>query len=95
MVGNCLGCGRGRERFTSILRWNKPCSAVNLAAILLLELRPKSGYQMAGGRLHLSQIFAPMPNRHSAWRICAHRQLEPIHLMDVIEDFVADPCSWP
>ena len=28
-------------------------------------------------------------------QLCTQGQLEPIHLMDVIEDFVADPCSWP
>ena len=28
-------------------------------------------------------------------QLCTQWQLEPIHLMDVIEDFVADPCSWP
>ena len=70
MVGKLFGLWKGAE---NDLRWNKPCSAVNLAAILLLELRPKSGYRMVGGRLHLSQIFAPIPNRHSAWRSCAHR----------------------
>lgn len=28
-------------------------------------------------------------------QLCTQGQLEPIHLMDVIEDFVADPYSWP
>ena len=28
-------------------------------------------------------------------QLCTQGQLEPIHLMDVIEDFVADPRSWP
>ena len=36
---------------------------------------------------------APDPQRLA--QLCTQVQLEPIHVMDVIEDFVADPCSWP
>lgn len=71
--GNCLGCGRGPRTIYQYLAVEQTLFSCELGRYTAFGIAAQSGYRMVGGRLHLSQIFAPIPNRHSAWRSCAHR----------------------
>ena len=83
--GNCLGCGRGPRTIYQYL-------AVEQTLFSCAQKRvPDSWRQIA----FVPDICTNAQQAQRLAHLCTQGQLEPIHLMDVIEDFVADPCSWP
>ena len=82
--GNCLGCGRGAENDCELGRY----TAFGIAA----QKRVPDGWRQIA---FISDICTNAQQAQRLAHLCTQGQLEPIHLMDVIEDFVADPCSWP
>ena len=94
--GNCLGCGRGPRTIYQYLAVEQTLFSCELGrytafGIAAQKRVPDSWRQIA----FVPDICTNAQQAQRLAQLCTQGQLEPIHLMDVIEDFVADPCSWP
>ena len=84
--GNCLGCGRGPRTIYQYLAVEQTLFSCELGRYTAFGWR-----QIA----FVPDICTYAQQAQRLAQLCTQGQLERIHLMDVIEDFVADPCSWP
>lgn len=94
--GNCLGCGRGPRTIYQYLAVEQTlfnCELGRYTAFgIAAQKRAPDGWRQIA---FVPDICTNTQQAQRLAQLCTQGQLEPIHLMDVIEDFVADPCSWP
>ena len=94
--GNCLGCGRGPRTIYQYLAVEQTLFSCELGRYTAFGIAAQK--RVPDGWRQITFVPDICTNAQQAQRLaqlCTQGQLEPIHLMDVIEDFVADPCSWP
>ena len=91
-----FGCGRGPRTIYRYLAVEQTLISSELGRYTAFGIAAQK--QLPDGWRQIAFVPDVCTNAQQAQRLaqlCTQGQLEPIHLMDVIEDFAADPCNWP